>query len=399
MKAVVYLVLTFLVCGRCVGKSVHDKASSSPASIVEEPDCEEVKQLCGHLSENTDFLVLECLQSLDPPSLSKINKNCQHIIWTHTEALINNENVKKILSTPCRSDLELSKCQTDTSTGGYLKCVANNKEDISNERCISLILRLENIAFSDYRWIDSFLEDCKEDIDNLQCGRIDPHSFGQSKTLLCLQNHHQNIIKDACKKEILRLSEIQADNIKLDHQLYSDCAQDHQRYCEQFEPGSGRVFSCLLQLRQEKISPQCKSSLLRRQKLIAQDYRISRGFMRACKEDIKRTHCRRQVSDDKNIRLAQILLCLENAAKNGTGLDPECEVEMMDHRKMLMEDFRLSPEIVDGCKDEIDRFCKGIGSKTIHCLMDHARFRNHNRKIGDTCRRSVSCESIEINNQ
>lgn len=78
--------------------------------------------------------------------------------------------------------------------------------------------------------------------------------------------------------------------------------------------------------------------------------------------------------------------------KNSTTLDQECEVEMMDHRKMLMEDYRLSPEIVDGCKGEIERFCNGLeaGGKTIHCLMEHARMRKNNNRIGDVCQRAVS---------
>lgn len=358
-------------------------------TIIDEPVCEEVRRLCGSLSENSDILVLECIQSLDPGSLARLNTSCQHIIWQHTHDLIDNKNVEKLLSTACGSALDVFNCHRNAANGEYLKCVINNREEIRNVPCLSLVLRLENIAFADYRWIQNFLEHCNTDINRLQCGRVDPDNLGQSSTLLCLQTN--NVMQDMCRKEILKLSEIQADNIKLDRQLYADCADDHLRYCQQFTPGSGRVFSCLLQLRQDKIRPECKKSLLRRQKLIAQDYRISKGFMRACKEDIKKTHCRRQTSNDRNIRLAQVLLCLENIAKNGTVLQPECEVEMIDHRKMLMEDYRLSPEIVDGCKSEIESFCNGLeaGGKTIHCLMEHARLRKKKR-IRDICQRAVS---------
>lgn len=48
-----------------------------------------------------------------------------------------------------------------------------------------------------------------------------------------------------------------------------------------------------------------------------QDYSVSKGLARACKEDIRSYRCRRLVSEDKGVRLAQILLCLENAIKNG----------------------------------------------------------------------------------
>lgn len=62
---------------------------------------------------------------------------------------------------------------------------------------------------------------------------------------------------------------------------------------------------------------QCQEHLIRRQKLIAQDYKVSKGLARMCREDIKASHCRRSVSEDKEIRLAQILLCLEGVIRNG----------------------------------------------------------------------------------
>lgn len=112
--------------------------------------------------------------------------------------------------------------------------------------------------------------------------------------------------------------------------------------------------------------------------------------MKACKDEIKKYHCRRQTSEDKPIRLAQVLLCLEGLVRNGTKIDEACEAEMRDHRKMLMEDFRLSPEIVSGCSLEIKKFCTEleVGGKTIHCLMKVARIDN-GRNIRLVCERTV----------
>lgn len=87
----------------------------------------------------------------------------------------------------------------------------------------------------------------------------------------------------------------------------------------------------------------------------------------------------------------QVLLCLENEVRNGSHIAPDCEVELMEHRKMLMEDYRLSPEIVGNCAKEITSFCSGIeiGGRTIHCLMDHVRIKNIKKRIGPLCERVV----------
>lgn len=59
---------------------------------------------------------------------------------------------------------------------------------------------------------------------------------------------------------------------------------------------------------------------------------------------------------------------------------------------MLMEDYRLSPEIVSGCSDDIRRYCNSleVGGKTIHCLMEHARPKRRRDKVSPLCQRAVS---------
>ena len=73
-------------------------------------------------------------------------------------------------------------------------------------------------------------------------------------------------------------------------------------------------------------------------------------------------------------------------------MSQDCQLEMMEHRKMLMEDYRLSPEIVSGCSDDIKRYCNSleVGGKTIHCLMEHARPKRRREKVSSACQRAVS---------
>lgn len=97
------------------------------------------------------------------------------------------------------------------------------------------------------------------------------------------------------------------------------------------------------------------------------------------------------------MRLAQILLCLESVAKNCTKLSPECHGEIDDHRRMLMQDYQLSPELLSDCGDDINRFCgndlekiQGGGGEIIHCLMQHAQVkRRKDARVTAQCLRSI----------
>lgn len=65
---------------------------------------------------------------------------------------------------------------------------------------------------------------------------------------------------------------------------------------------------------------------------------------------------------------------------------------MTEHRRMLLEDYRLSPEIVSHCSNDILEYCNGLeaGGRTIHCLMEHSRPKRRKDRVSPPCQRAVS---------
>lgn len=175
--------------------------SKRKTNILNHPECAKVKQLCGNLSEDDDVLVLECLQSLHPSTLSKLHEDCQHVVWQRMRSLIENDNVNEILQPVCRGDLLRSGCEVSGQPGTYLKCIVAHKDDVENVDCAGLIERIENIAFYDYKWIASFFQHCTGEITRLKCGRIDYDRFSQLETLACLQGHLSEV-PETCRKEV-----------------------------------------------------------------------------------------------------------------------------------------------------------------------------------------------------
>ena len=333
--------------------------------------------------------------NFQPNEASSLENQCQHSIWKYILNITNNENIQRLTKQVCGEELDNLQC-TSTSPGSYLTCLIEKRELVKEPQCSDYIQRWEWVAFSDFRIITPFVLNCEADIEKFQCGRIQlSKDIAQGQMLACLQQHIDKL-EPSCQKRILYVSEAQADNIKLDRQLYIACAQDQIRFCPKLRPGSGQVFKCLIQYKLDRaMTKSCQDQLIRREKLMASDYKVSKGLVRACKEDIKNYHCRRFVSDDKEIRLAQILLCLESVVRNGSKISQDCQVEMFDHRKILMDDYRLSPEIVDGCAKDISQFCVGleVGGRTIHCLMEHTKSRKKKLRISSECQRAV----IKIN--
>jgi len=76
-------------------------------------------------------------------------------------------------------------------------------------------------------------------------------SQSQSDTLACLQVHIDNL-SPKCQKQVLHLSELQSANIHLNQQLYLACGRDVRRVCPDVHPGSGEVYTCLLQYKSDR---------------------------------------------------------------------------------------------------------------------------------------------------
>ena len=78
---------------------------------------------------------------------------------------------------------------------------------------------------------------------------MQPHS--QGKTVQCLSNHI-NSLDDNCKREILRIAELQADDYHMDRPLYYACRDDREHFCEKVVAGAGKIYKCLLKHKFER---------------------------------------------------------------------------------------------------------------------------------------------------
>lgn len=372
------------------------QAIQGPIKLIEEKHCPEIRKWCSNLKDGDDDLsVLECVQTFLSSQVESLSDECQHAIWSHTTELISDASVLKLTQIACSVARKAFSWDTDVShnIGYVLAKMLDAKEQIKQGACAALVERLEAVAFSDFRLLGPFVRQCASDIDAHACGRFhaDSSALSQGETLACLQSHIEQLSQD-CQSGIAHLSEQQADNVRLDKPLFLACKEDVTAFCAESHPA--QIYKCLLLHKgDETMSRGCQEQLSRRAKVITHDYKVSKGLARFCKEDIKTNHCRRGVSEDKDVRLAQILLCLEAAHKNSTRVASECLAEIADHRRMLLQDYKMSPEILSDCVDDIAKFCNDVeagGGRTIHCLMENARpKRKKDHRVTTRCQRAL----------
>ncbi|KAG6444008.1 hypothetical protein O3G_MSEX003144 [Manduca sexta] len=353
-------------------------------------ECALYHKLCSQLDDN--FALISCALNASY-NKTQIPFTCQQKLWAHQVDLIDNSFLYKKLREPCKEDSVISNCLGPTDY--TIDCILKKKPSAVDKNCYRMINKIESLLFNDWQITANFIMKCYTDVKDHNCGRIspDPKSLSQTETLKCLQNYEQSLSSD-CQAEITALNEMKYSTLQLDKIVFAACNLEQKSFCPDEIPGSWLMYKCLLRHKYENgMRKKCQDQLFYDQRNIAMNYKMSRGMVKSCKEDIRKYRCRKGVVDDKDVRLAQILLCLENVSRNeSTKISPECTAEINDHRKMLMDDYRLSPELMQNCANDITILCRGIeaGGKTIHCLMDHARPRRKKEKrISMLCQKSL----------
>lgn len=74
----------------------------------------------------------------------------------------------------------------------------------------------------------------------------------QGKTLECLAEKIAGL-GDQCRKQVLRVAELQADDYHLDHQLYYACREDRENLCAEVPAGGGKIYECLFKHKFDKL--------------------------------------------------------------------------------------------------------------------------------------------------
>ena len=380
------------------------------------PKCkEELPALCGHDEKilNNNVEIMNCIFERSDAE-QKLSESCQHEIWSFKMAVTKLDHFTDITKTVCKSLLKqnhdcLEAANEDALSPGanILSCLIDRIQPETEDQCKLYLQQMELIIFSDYRLINKFTKACEDKIQDLKCGRLDWDSstHSQTNTIQCLQKHIDRL-PEKCQNEILRISELQSNDFHLDKPLYFACREDRERFCKTIESGNGRVYKCLMaNVDEPDLSEECKDKLIQREQLIARDYKVSKSLVQACRHDIRIHQCRENVKGRKEVRLSQILLCLENVHSKGLPLLAECQAEMLLHRRFLFENYKLTPDLVEACQNDIQEFCSNVefGAKILHCLMKYAKAKRRRgdahvrRKISSNCQREVEQLLKEVN--
>ncbi|CAF1472781.1 unnamed protein product [Adineta ricciae] len=378
-------------------QNTKQRRPASPAMpLATSDECRvDVTRYCAKGSKQplSNLKVLQCVDELDN-AVNLITKDCQHLIYSFKYNMTHDPRFDDAAERQCKKDIQLLDVCDEfvgkKGSGRLVSCLYDQLDNITEPSCRYFINQMQAVVFNDWRLSEYFADACFSDIKKLECGRLDddnqaiPHE--QGAVIACLsQNYGQ--LKGGCRKEIFRLAEMQSNDYHLDRALFTACRDDRERLCSQVPSGNGRVYRCLYDQKfNTMMSPACRKEVHRRQSLVVANVKVDVPLIRACNSEMREHKCSVDPDDsDQRSSLIKLLLCLEDTMKKGNHIQDDCRREMLVHRRMLMSDYALSPEIVSQCKKEMIDHCPSLlqqgasgsvdqrGGRMIHCLLSAAR--------------------------
>ncbi|GMR35933.1 hypothetical protein PMAYCL1PPCAC_06128 [Pristionchus mayeri] len=385
---------------------------------------EDIHKLCNKegVDLKSDMSILECLQDSGYSETATLTAACETLVWQFKVKLTQDDRFTTAAKQYCSKEMQdipaLGACVSQTAPGYALSCMMEFTQNVTKtSTCHAFLSRTERLAFSDFRLVGPFINKCQKEIEKHGCAVITPDKahekvrvpHTQGMALECLiqkvvaqeQKNPSDAgkIEESCRHEVMRLAEMQAEDFNLDRPMFFACRADRERYCRDVPAGGGKIFECLLFNRHDQfMQPECAKVLAERAHLMGRDYRMAHPLTKACQEEMTAYKCEPQANLESaaHFHLNWILLCLENGAhqKEAKPASEACRHEMLTHRQLMMEEFRIAPEIVLTCAKEIDQFCSPRGDieaegRTLHCLMAHAQERDEKKQVSAECMQAI----------
>ncbi|XP_078606747.1 Golgi apparatus protein 1-like isoform X10 [Branchiostoma floridae x Branchiostoma japonicum] len=316
-----------------------------------------IKRYCKDVvdKEEDDGALLQCL--IDNKNEHEMNKKCAAGIMHMQLIQLKDYRFSFKFKEACKSDV-VKYCRNIKNKADLVNCLSEivrndtlmeNKHRISKDCRGQLRVELLDRG-EDVRLDPKLMQACNRDIQQF----CDKEQAGDARILECLKRHKKKL-SDACHVKLFNREREELTDNSVDYGFMRDCKPMVKRFCPQSDPKD--VLHCLRKNKNnEFMDERCKKAITQRQIEQAEDYRLDVELQKKCKKDVPK-FCRDVLAEPRSTELeGKVIGCLK--AKVGKNrLSPQCEDHIKDLMREAAIDYRMDPQLAQGCKEEMSRWC------------------------------------------
>jgi len=254
-------------------------------------------------------------------------------------------------------------------------CLEENRNDPAfSEDCKTEIEAMMERRAVDFR-LDPELRDlCRDDIEEV-CGyekeSLDSIAGFDARVTTCLMDYRDEILSPECKGRVNHLISLASEDVRFNVPLADACFEDRQNLCGNVKPGSAGVIRCL-QDQREALTYECRATLFDQEVRMSENIDFQYPMKKNCKAELKR-YC-----DGIPHGHARAIKCLEEHVDK-PDMSEACEAEVRRFENRENQDYRLNFRLNTACEVEIDMLCPDVcnpmlgeacGGSVLRCLSE-----------------------------
>ncbi|UJR27806.1 hypothetical protein I4U23_009075 [Adineta vaga] len=339
---------------------------------------------CGRLDDEKNTLphdqgaVISCLskkqKKLTPPCLKQISRLI--------EMQSDDYHLDRALYMACREDRDRLCAQVISGNGRVYRCLFEQKfNSMMSTDCRKEVHRRQSMIVSNALLDAPLLRACRSEMSEHKCvaDSDDPDKqVTLINLLLCLEDRIKkgNQIKDDCQREMLGYRRVLMSDYALSPEIISRCKGEMIQHCPAFyqkgasgsiDQRGGRMLHCLMKAagKEKNFSSSCLASVKSLVRAVdpGNDIRADPLLETACRPVIE-ILCQKIKPGDSNI-----IMCLLDNLKN-TRMSAECEERLMEVTYFMARDWRLTPKLLQSCRNNLNKQCGLPRNWTMQSEMD-----------------------------
>lgn len=276
----------------------------------------------------------------------------------------------------CRKDIDIFcpdmfEIPGGLRDGAVTECLVDSRNQLQSTFCKGEIVRHMRKVANDVRMAPEIEEACAADI-GLWCNDIEP---GEGRVHQCLKKFFDSLT-ESCKKAEFNEQVLESERFGLKPFIYRQCLQEVETLCDGVEPGEGRMLECLQDKRNEEgMGSMCRQMVLRDMIFAAKDFRLNAQLYKYCMKDVGEL-CyaveHSELDGGRVIEHGAVTECL--VEKRDEITRDECQAQVDREIEVQAEDVKLDPEVSEACQFDIDSYCSDVpeGKGRVHaCLRKH----------------------------
>ncbi|CAK0872342.1 unnamed protein product [Prorocentrum cordatum] len=248
--------------------------------------------------------------------------------------------------------------------------------------CAQKVFELQQQLSQDVLLSPELSNACLEDLKRIAVCKPLPGSIMRAS---CFKEHKKDL-GEKCRAKLFKFEVQSAEDVRLNADVYENCADEIKESCGDKEFGEARILQCLWETSRvrsatKRFSSLCKEKVLSLTTERMQDYRLDFGTRSKCAKDVDALCAAEKAlvdnltmtelfgaeEGDPDAKSGQVLRCLKMKFDDITS--SQCIEEIQRVIRVQAVDAKADAILSRECRDDIGLYCKGVAPDAVHgCL-------------------------------